>query len=94
MRSFYRLGTFPSDLKKTYIVLIPQKANSTTPQDFRPISLCNVIYKIIAKSLADRMKTHLPSRIHASQAAFIPGRHIASNIIIAQEIAHTFNLKS
>jgi hypothetical protein len=40
------------------------------------------------------MKTHLPSRIRASQAAFIPGHHIASNIIIDQEMAHTFNLKS
>jgi len=65
-----------------------------TPKDFRPISLCNVSYKIIVKSLADRIKNHLPHIIHPSQSAFVQGRHIASNIIIAQEIIHSFNLKS
>jgi hypothetical protein len=55
---------------------------------------CNVAYKIIAKSLADRIRNHLPHIIHPSQAAFIQGRHITSNIIIAQEIIHNFNLKS
>jgi len=65
-----------------------------TPQDFRPISLCNVIYKIIAKSLADRLKPHLPNYIDRSQAAFIKNRHISANIIITQEIIHSFHLKS
>jgi hypothetical protein len=53
-----------------------------------------VIYKVIAKSLAERIKIHLPDIIHPSQQAFMQGRHIASNIIIAQEIIHSFNLKS
>jgi len=52
-----------------------------------------VAYKIIAKTLPDRIKNHLPHIIHPSQAAFVQGRHIASNIIIAQEIIHSFNLK-
>lgn len=56
------------------------------PQDFRPISLCNVIYKIIAKSLADRLKPHLPTSIDQSQATFIKNRHISSNIVITKEI--------
>jgi hypothetical protein len=64
------------------------------PQDFRHISLCNVIYKIIAKSLADRLKHHLPNYIDHSQAAFIKNRHISSNIIITQEIIHSFTLKT
>ena len=64
------------------------------PTILDPISLCNVIYKVIAKSLADRIKPHLPNKIHLSQSAFIPGRHISSNIITAQEITHTFGLSS
>ena len=63
------------------------------PQDFRPISLCNVIYKVIAKSLAERLKPHLPNFIDHSQAAFIKNRHISSNIIVTQEIIHSFNLE-
>jgi hypothetical protein len=83
-----------SQINQTFIALIPKKIQPTVPQDFRPISLYNVIYKIIAKSLADRLKPHLLNYIDHSQAAFIKNRHISSNIIITQEIIHSFNLKT
>ncbi|WVZ67683.1 hypothetical protein U9M48_016730 [Paspalum notatum var. saurae] len=94
IHSFYETGNLPPQLNKTFIVLIPKKSVSIKPEDFRPISLCNVIYKIISKSLAQRIKPHLPHSIHKAQSAFIPGRHITSNIIIAQEITHSFILSS
>jgi len=94
VHNFYRTGTLPPEINKTFFVLIPKKNAHVLPQDFRPISLCNVIYKVIAKSLADRIKPHLPNKIHLSQSAFIPGRHISSNIITAQQITHTFGLSS
>lgn len=71
-----------------------QEHASKRPQDYRPISLCNVIYKIVAKSLADRIKNHLPHIIHSAQQAFVKGRHITTDIIITQEIAHSFHLAS
>lgn len=55
--------------------------------------MCNVIYKTIAKSLANRVKDHLPTYISYAQSAFIAHRHIYSNIIITQELIHPFNLK-
>jgi hypothetical protein len=60
---FYSQGSLPADLNQTFLTLIPKKANPSSPQDYRPIGLCNVIYKIIVKSLADRVQPHLPNYI-------------------------------
>ena len=91
---FYNSGNFPVTLNATEIVLIPKKAHAHHVTDYRPISLTNVIYRLIAKSLANRIKKELPDYIHHSQHAFIQARRITDNIIIAQEIVHSFNLKS
>lgn len=88
---FYTSAYFQQELNQTFIALIPKKIQPIVPQDFRPIILCNVIYKIIAKSLADRLRPDLPSSIDPAQATFIKNRHISFNIIITQEIIHSFN---
>jgi hypothetical protein len=94
VKDFYCLAILPGDMNNTFIALIPKKTTPIVPQDFRPISLCNVIYKIIAKSLADILKKCLPDIIHPTQFAFVQGRRISNNIIITQEIIHSFNLKT
>ncbi|GJN18562.1 hypothetical protein PR202_gb05734 [Eleusine coracana subsp. coracana] len=94
IRNFYNAGQFPPQLNSTCIVLIPKTHEPNNPKDFRPISLCIVIYKLISKSLVLRSKDHLPDYVHASQAASIQGRHITTNIILVQEIVHSFRLSS
>jgi hypothetical protein len=94
VRSFFQTGIMPAHINDTHIALIPKKLFSSIPADYRPISLCNVIYKIIAKCIANRLKPHLPDYIHPTQQAFIEGRRISNNIIVAQEITHSFALKS
>lgn len=74
-----------SEMNRTYIALIPKIPNPENAKDFRPISLCNVIYKVISKTLANRMKKSLNSLIGKYQNAFIKGRSIADNIILAHE---------
>jgi hypothetical protein len=74
--------------------LFQKKLVPLVPADYRPISLCNVIYKIIDKCIANRLKPHLPIYIHPSQQAFIEGRQIRNNIIISQEITHSFAISS
>ena len=92
--SFFHSRVMPQHINDTHIVLIPKKLVALVPVDYRPISLCNVVYKLISKSLANRLKPHLPDYINPSQQAFIEGRRISNNIIIAQEITHSFALTS
>uniref|UniRef100_A0A803Q6L7 Reverse transcriptase n=1 Tax=Cannabis sativa TaxID=3483 RepID=A0A803Q6L7_CANSA len=76
------------DINDTLICLIPKIEKPTRMSNFRPISLCNVVYKIIAKCLAGRMKDSLHQAISEEQSAFVAGRLIQDNAIIGFESLH------
>lgn len=65
-----------SSWNHTNIVLIPKKPNPQDVRDFRPISLCNVNYKIVTKTIANRLKLVLKDIVSESQSGFIQGRLI------------------
>lgn len=81
-------------MKATSIALIPKCPQANNISYYRPISLCNTFYKIIAKILANRMKEAIPSIIHPSQCVFIKNRIISDNIILASDLLKEFNMNA
>ncbi|CAN1752592.1 LINE-1 retrotransposable element ORF2 protein [Linum perenne] len=83
----------PNEAQATDIVLLPKKDNATKMSDLRPISLCNVRYRIVAKVLANRMRSIMSDIIPEEQSAFIKGRSIVDNVLIAFETLHAMNIR-
>ena len=75
-------------INHTSIALIPKVKNRERVSEFRPISLCNVIYKVVNKVIANRLKPFLNSIISETQSAFIADKLITDNVLIAFESLH------
>ena len=76
-------------LNSTSIVLIPKIQCPESINNYRPISLCNSVYKIITKIIVGRLRPYLDKLIGPCQRAFVPGRRGVDNTIIVQELIHT-----
>ncbi|KAL4625859.1 hypothetical protein ACB092_05G055500 [Castanea dentata] len=75
------LNIIPPNLNHTYITLVPKVKNPQRVTDFRPIALCNVLYKLVSTVLANRLKIILPDIISNSQSAFQADKEISDNIL-------------
>lgn len=93
VQQFFTTGVIDDQLRHTNIALIPKKRNPNFMTDLRPISLCNIVYKIISKVLANRLKQIIDSIISDTQSVFIPGRQITDNIMVAFEVMHYMKRK-
>ena len=89
-----RGGPMPLGLNDTFITLIPKVPNVERVTQFRPIGLCNVVYKLITKCIVNRLKGVLSDMISPIQSSFVPGRQITDDVIIMQEVLHSMRRKT
>ena len=93
MFKVFQSSTMPPHLNETFITLIPKHPGADCLDSFRPISLCNTVYKVVTKIIVKRLQLFLPKLISPLQTAFVLERMGLDNMIIAQELIHVMSLK-
>lgn len=88
VKGFFEGDADMQNINETNLILIPKVDHPETVSHFRPISLCNFSYKIVAKVLASRLKRVLDTCISEHQRAFVPDRLIQDNSIMVHEAFH------
>lgn len=87
-QGFFEEGQLLKELNHTNVTLIPKVPNPESMSQFRPISLCRFNYKFFSKIITNRLQPFITDIISKQQSAFIPGRQIHDNIIVAHEVFH------
>ena len=83
----FHAGTCRMDcINWAYITFLPKTSGAERVGDFRPISLSNIIYLIMAKVLTNCLRGLLGTLISPLQSAFIPRRQMVESVVVAKEI--------
>ena len=93
VKGIFDKGCVLSYLNETWISLIPKCQNPEALSNYRPISLCNSVYKIVTKTLVAQIRPLLNRLISPVQIAFDPGRRGTDNVLIAQKLFHALDKK-
>lgn len=91
IKNFFATAFLPYSMNSTILTLVPKRQGASAVTDFRPISCCNTIYKLISKLLVKCLKPLLPPLILPNQTAFVQGRLLVENTILASEIVHGYH---
>jgi hypothetical protein len=93
IRTFLEGGEMPESVNCTVLVLIPKVKQPQDLTQYRPIALCNVLYKIASKVISLRLRPVLEEIVSEEQSAFVPGRLITDNVLTAYESIHYLKRK-
>lgn len=88
---FFKSGKILGQINATNITLVPKVKWPSSVSDYRPISCCNISYKVISKLIAQRLNIVLPILISENQSAFARDRSIMTNILICQDIVKNYH---
>ena len=94
IKEFFRNGRLLQDFNNTIIALIPKVPEACRLGEFRPISCCNLMYKIITKIIAKRLKPVLLQCISPNQAAFLKGKSLGGNVLLSSELIRDYQKSS
>jgi len=94
IKSFFEKGFLPKGVNSTILALIPKKLEEIEMKDYRPISCCNVIYKVISKIIANRLKRLLPNFIAGNQSAFVQDMLLLENLLLTTELVKDYHKDS
>lgn len=91
LMEFFSTGQLLKQINAATITMIPKRLAPRKVTKYMPISCCNVVYKCIAKILAERLKKCLPNIISLNQSAFVQGMKIIDNILLAQKVVKNYH---
>lgn len=90
IKHFFQMGKLSIKTNVTFINLVPKVLEANSSKDYRPISLCNLLYKFVTKIIANKLKLVVRSLVRPNQTAFIERRNIMENILVCHEVVRDF----
>lgn len=95
MRTLFldRSGVLQNGINEILLALISKVTNPTFVSQFHPISLCNVTFKIITKTMMNCLKWLIQEVVSPYHILLVPGRQISNNIIVFEEVLHSVRTK-
>ncbi|KAK3187885.1 hypothetical protein Dsin_027446 [Dipteronia sinensis] len=90
MHEFFKDGDKVKYLNHSFVTLIPKMLNSKSLSEYRPISLVNTLYKVLAKVLSNRMRKVVNEVIGETQIAFVAGLQIIDSFVVANEVINSW----
>ncbi|XP_013717728.1 uncharacterized protein LOC106421427 [Brassica napus] len=94
VQSFFMYGFLPTGVNATILSLIPKIENAQTMKEYRSIACSNFLYKVISKILATRLQAIFPDAVESNQCAFIKGRLLLENVLLASELVNGYPKKT
>ena len=93
VKAIFKDGLVPNHLNETLVTLIPKCKSPESLNNYRPISLCNSVYKIVSKILVERIRPYLNKLVSPFQTAFVLRRKGLDNVLVAQELFYALDKK-
>ncbi|KAG7558113.1 Reverse transcriptase domain [Arabidopsis suecica] len=91
VQSFFTSGFLPRNYNATAITLIPKIQGADKLSQFRPVSCCTTVYKVIARLLKQKLKLFISDAVQGNQVGFVQGRHLCENVLLASELVNDFH---